>query len=385
MNLALVHDWIVTLGGSEKCLQAFHELWPEAPLYTLVYKQESACKLGFDPRDIHASFIQRLPRATKWYRNYLPFYPLAVEQFDLSGHQVILSSSHAAAKGVLARAGQLHICYCHTPIRYAWDLYHRYLQDHSLDKGLRSIVARLVLHYIRTWDTSTSPRVDYFIANSHYTARRIWRAYRREATVIFPPVDIDRFIQSPQKDDYFIFVSRLVPYKQADLVVAAFTEMNLPLLVVGDGPQLAKCRSLAGSHIYFLGYQPDAKVADLMGRARALVFAAEEDFGIVPVEAQACGTPVIAFGRGGVEDTVIPANDNNWDQATGILFSEQTVDSLIGAIRQFEQWEGNFRPGVLRHNAESFGKESFKEQVSRFVSRKWQQHGVKSEQEKGER
>ena len=308
MNLALVHDWVVTLGGSEKCLQAFHELWPEAPLYTLVYKQDSACQLGFDPRDIHASFIQRLPRATKWYRNYLPFYPLAVEQFDLSGHQVILSSSHAAAKGVLTRAGQLHICYCHTPIRYAWDLYHRYLHDNSLDKGWKSIIARLVLHYIRTWDTSTSPRVDYFIANSHYTARRIWRAYRREATVIFPPVDIDRFIQSPQKDDYFIFVSRLVPYKQADLVVAAFTEMGLPLLVVGDGPQLAKCRSLAGKNISFLGYQPDAKVADLMGRARALVFAAEEDFGIVPVEAQACGTPVIAFGRGGVEDTVIPAN-----------------------------------------------------------------------------
>lgn len=197
--------------------------------------------------------------------------------------------------------------------------------------------------------------------------------------MIFPPVDIERFIPSPIKDDYFIFVSRLVPYKHADLVVTAFTEMGLPLLVVGDGPQLERCRSLAGRNISFLGYQPDAKVADLMGRARALVFAAEEDFGIVPVEAQACGTPVIAFGKGGIEDTVIPADGGNWDQATGILFFEQTVDSLIKAIRQFERWEGNFQTSVLRHNAELFGKERFKMQVSDFVFEKWCQHFAKSE------
>jgi glycosyltransferase involved in cell wall biosynthesis len=372
MKVALVHDWVVTLGGAEKALQAFHELWPEAPLYTLVYDRESVCKLGFDPKDIRASFIQRLPGAVKWYRNYLPFYPLAIEQLDLSGHQVILSSSHAAAKGVLTRSDQLHICYCHTPIRYAWDLYHQYLHDHSLDRGLRSAIARMILHYIRTWDTSTAPRVDYFIANSHYTAHRIWRAYRRRATVIFPPVDVDKFIPSLKKDDYFIFVSRLVPYKHADLVVAAFTEMGIPLLVVGDGPQLEKCRSLAGRNISFLGYQPDAKVADLMGRARALVFAAEEDFGIVPVEAQASGTPVIAFGKGGIEDTVIPADGSNWEQVTGVFFFEQTTDAIIGAVKQFIEWEKKFNVDVLRQRAELFTEKRFKEQIYRYVSDKWE-------------
>ena len=372
MNIALVHDWVVTLGGSEKCLQAFHELWPEAPLHTLVYDQESICKLGFDLEDVYASFIQRLPKAIKWYRNYLPFYPLAIEQLDLSRYDVILSSSHSVAKGVLARADQLHICYCHTPIRYAWDLYHQYLNEHHLNKGLTSLLTRLILHYIRVWDASTSPRVDYFIANSHYTARRIWRSYRRQATVIFPPVNIEKFVPSPKKDDYFIFVSRLVPYKHADLVVAAFTEMGLPLIVVGDGPQLEKCRSIAGRNISFLGYQPDAKVADLMGRARALVFAAEEDFGIVPVEAQASGTPVIAFGKGGIEDTVIPADGSNWEQATGVFFFEQTTDAIIGAVKQFIEWEKNFNVDILRQRAELFKENRFKEQIYRYVSDKWE-------------
>jgi glycosyltransferase involved in cell wall biosynthesis len=372
MDLALVHDWIITLGGAEKCLKAFHDIWPEAPLYTLTYSGESIEALGIAPVDIHTSFLHRFPGITKWYRSYLPLYPLAIEQFDLSGYEMILSSSHAAAKGVLIRADQLHICYCHTPIRYAWDLYHQYLHDHSLDRGLRSAIARMILHYIRIWDTSTAPRVDYFIANSHYTARRIWRAYRRKATVIYPPVDINKFIARQKKDDYFIFVSRLVPYKHADLVIAAFTEMGLPLLVVGDGPQLERCRSLAGRNISFLGYQPDAKVADLMGRARALVFAAEEDFGIVPVEAQACGTPVIAYGRGGVVDTVIPADGSNWEQATGVFFFEQTTGAIIGAVKQFIEWEKNFNVDVLRQRAELFKEKRFKEQIHRYVLDKWE-------------
>jgi glycosyltransferase involved in cell wall biosynthesis len=298
---------------------------------------------------------------------------MAIEQLDLSDYEVILSSSHAAAKGVLTSANQLHICYCHTPIRYAWDLYHQYLHDHSLDRGLRSAIARMILHYIRIWDASTAPRVDYFIANSHYTAKRIWHTYRRRASVIYPPVRIDKFIPTSQKDDYFIFVSRLVPYKHADLVIAAFTEMGLPLLVVGDGPQLEKCRSLAGKNISFLGYQPDANVADLLGRARALVFAAEEDFGIVPVEAQACGTPVIAYGRGGIEDTVIPADGSNWEQASGIFFFKQTPDAIIGAVKQFIEWEKHYSMIVMRQRAELFKEERFKEQISSFVSAKWAQ------------
>jgi glycosyltransferase involved in cell wall biosynthesis len=222
------------------------------------------------------------------------------------------------------------------------------------------------------WDVSASSRVDYFIANSSYTARRIWRAYRRDADIIFPPVDVDRFVPAKNKDDYFIFVSRLVPYKHADLVVAAFTALGLPLLVVGDGPQLARCHSLAGKNVSFLGYQPDAKVADLMGRARALVFAAEEDFGIVPVEAQACGTPVIAFGRGGIEDTVVPADGSNWRQATGVFFFEQTMDAIVEAVKQFVGWENSFIVDILRQRAELFSEKRFREQIYSYVSDKWE-------------
>lgn len=370
MNLVLIHDWVVTIGGAERCLEVFHEIWPEAPLYTLVYREESVRRLGFEPGQVHASFLQRFPRAQTWYRKYLPFYPLAIEQFDLSGYDVILSSSHVAAKGVLVRSDQLHICYCHTPVRYAWDLTHRYLKENGLERGLKSFLARAILHYIRLWDTLTANRVDYFIANSRYTARRIWRAYRREAVVIHPPVDVERFRVSEKKDDFFLFVSRLVPYKKADLVVATFTKLGLPLVVVGEGPQFDECRRLAGKNVEFLGYQDDATVADLMSRARALVFAAEEDFGIVPVEAQACGTPVIAYGKGGVEDTVVPATGDNWEVATGLFFHEQSVEALEAAVKQFLAWEGRFRPEVLRRNAERFSRERFKREIEMFVNKK---------------
>ena len=373
MKLVLVHDWIIDLGGAEQCLRVFHNTWPEAPVYTLISNPESAVKMGFNIDQIHSSFLQRMPRAAKWHRHFLPLYPLAIEQFDLSPYDLILSSSHAAAKGVLAGSGQLHICYCHTPIRYAWDLYNQYLQEHHLQRGLKSALVRLVLHYIRMWDVAASSRVDHFIANSSYTARRIWRAYRREAEIIFPPVDVDRFAPTKNKDDFFIFVSRLVPYKRADLVVAAFTNLDLPLLVVGDGPQLERCRSLAGRNISFMGYQSDAKLAELMARARALVFAAEEDFGIVPVEAQACGTPVIAYGKGGVEDTVVPADGSNWKQATGVFFYEQTAEAIVAAVNQFIYWEKHFDMSVLRQHAELFKTEEFEKQICSFISAKWEQ------------
>jgi len=373
MNLALVHDWVITIGGAEHCLEVFHELWPEAPLYTLVYQEESVRRLGFHPGQVRASFLQRFPRAQRWYRKYLPFYPLAVESFDLSGYEVILSSSHAAAKGALVRSDQFHVCYCHTPVRYAWDLTYRYLKESGLDRGLKGLIARSILHYVRSWDTLTANRVDHFIANSHYTARRIWRAYRREATVIFPPVDVERFRVREKKEDFFLFVSRLVPYKKADLVVAAFTELGLPLCVIGDGPQFEACRKMVGQNVEFLGYQHDATVADLMGRARALIFAAEEDFGIVLVEAQACGTPVIAYGKGGVCETVVAADGVNWEEATGLFFHEQTVDALAAAVRQFLAWEGRFRCEVLRRNAERFGRERFKQEIGAFVTERWRE------------
>ncbi|MFA5383552.1 MAG: glycosyltransferase family 4 protein [Eubacteriales bacterium] len=368
MKTALVHDWLVTIGGSEKCLEIFHGLFPEAPLYTLVYNPESAQELGFDHSQVHTSFLQRFPKAQKWYRQYLPFYPLAVEQFDLKDYDLILSSSHAAAKGVLTRAGQTHICYCHTPMRYAWDLTHEYLRDHGLVRGIKGTAARFFLHYLRQWDSLTANRVDFFIANSQYTAKRIWRVYRRKADVIYPPVETN--CPSCKKEDFFLFVSRLVPYKRADLVVASFTELGLPLVVIGDGPQLNKCVQSARKNIEFLGYQENSVVKEMMSKARALVFAAEEDFGIVPVEAQACGTPVIAYGKGGVLETVIPAADQNWSKATGIFFPEQSVSSLTRAVQEFLKAEEKFNPKVLRERACLFSKERFVDQLKRFILEK---------------
>ncbi len=369
MKTALVHDWLVTIGGSEKCLEIFHGLFPEAPLYTLVYNPESAQGLGFDNNQVHASFLQHFPKSQKWYRQYLPLYPLAVEQFDLKDYDLILSSSHAAAKGVLTRAGQTHICYCHTPMRYAWDLTHEYLKDHGLDRGIKGTAARFFLHYLRQWDSLTANRVDFFIANSQYTARRIWRVYRREAAVIYPPVETN--CPSCKKEDFFLFVSRLVPYKHADLVVASFTELGLPLVVIGDGPQLKKCVQSAGKNIKFLGYQDNSVVKEMMSKARALVFAAEEDFGIVPVEAQACGTPVIAYGKGGVLETVVPVCGNNWSQATGVFFKDQSVSSLNEAVRSFLQIENKFKKETLKNNANLFNSESFKMQMNTFIKEKY--------------
>ncbi|HAG10163.1 MAG TPA: glycosyl transferase [Desulfotomaculum sp.] len=377
MKTALVHDWLVTIAGAEKCLKIFHGLFPEAPLYTLVYNPESAQELGFDHNRVHASFLQRFPRAQKWYRKYLPLYPLAFEQFDLKDYDLILSSSHAAAKGVLTRAGQMHICYCPTPMRYAWDLTHEYLKDHGLDRGVKGTAARFFLHYLRQWDSLTANRVDFFIANSQYTARRIWRVYRRKADVIYPPVETNWPVC--KKEDFFLFVSRLVPYKRADLVVTSFTELGLPLVVIGDGPQLKKCVQAAGENIRFLGYQENNIVKEMMSKARALVFAAEEDFGIVPVEAQACGTPVIAYGKGGVLETVVPACDNNWFQATGVFFREQSVSSLNEAIRSFLRIEDKFKLEALKNNADLFNSERFKTQINNFITEKYT--GKKEEQD----
>ena len=367
MSVAIVHEWMTTLGGSERCVEVFGEIWPDAPLYTLVADPATCRRLGFAPERVHTSFLQRLPRPTRWYRNYLPLYPLAVEQFDLTGHDTIVSSSHAAAKGVLTHAEQLHVSYCYSPIRYAWDLTHQYLREGGLTSGARSAMARAILHYIRNWDVATANRVDEFVAISHYIARRIRRVYRRDAAVIYPPVDVERFTAGASKEDYFLFVSRLVPYKRADLVVEVFAKLGLRLLVVGDGPHMDACRRVAGPSVEFLGFQGDEEVTRLMRGARALVFAAEEDFGIVPVEAQACGTPVIAYGVGGATETVVPLAHANFDAATGVYFERQDVESLTGAVREFVAAEGHFRTSVLRANAERFSRTRFRREFSDFV------------------
>ena len=291
--------------------------------------------------------------------------PLAVEQFDVRDYEIIISSSHATAHGVLIMPDQLHINYVHTPMRYAWHLYHQYLEESGLQKGLKGWNAKLFIHYMRLWDVSTSNRVDEYVANSNWTAQNIWRVYRRHATVIYPPVDVASFEICEKKENYYITISRLVPYKRVDMIIEAFKDLpDCKLMVVGNGPDLANLRSMAGENVEFLGFLPFNELKEVLGQARALVYAAVEDFGIVPLEAQACGTPVIAFGKGGVLETVI-------DGQTGLLFEEQTQESLVAAVERFEKSEIHLDPQVLRRHAERFSKKRFKHEITRFVELKW--------------
>lgn len=363
MKTAIIHDWLITLAGAEKVLEAIYEIY-SSPIFTLVADKKVLKNSTFKDAKIHTSFIQRFPKAKEKYRNYLLFFPLAIEQFDLSDYDLIISSSHAVAKGVITHSNQVHISYCYTPMRYAWDLYHLYLKESNLDKKvLRGFIAKIVLHYIRLWDYSASNRVDYFLTNSKYTARRIKRIYGREATVIYPPVEVEKFEVNTKKENFYLTVSRIVPYKKIDLIVNAFSYMkDRQLIVIGNGPDLKKIKDRATKNIEFLGKQPFEILKDYMQKAKALVFSAEEDFGIVPVEAQACGTPVIAFGKGGVRETVM-------ENKTGIFFYEQKVESLIEAIRIFEKIENKFDPYKLRKNAEPFNKNRFKREFKEFVDK----------------
>jgi len=363
-QVAFVHDWLTAYAGAEKVLEAAIELYPNAPIYTLVYEPINFKNSPIAEHPIYTSFIERLPMGRSKYRTYLPLMPLAIEQFDLSGYDIIISSSHAVAKGVLVRADQLHISYIHTPIRYAWDLQFQYLKDSGLERGLKSAIARLILHYLRIWDAISTNRVDVLVANSRYVARRIWKVYRRSAKVIYPPVDVERFTPRSQREDFYLTLSRFVPYKKVDLIVKAFTKLGLPLVVIGDGPDFEKVKRYAGPNIKLLGHQPDSVVKDYLERCKAFVFAADEDFGIAPVEAQAAGAPVIAYGKGGVTETVIPGE-------TGIFFPEQTVESLIEAVKQVESGKYTFDPERIRRNAERFSKSRFQHEFSELVDRAW--------------
>ena len=365
MKIAFVHDWLTTYAGAETVLEAALELFPGAPVYTLLYRPEAFQNTRISEHPVTTSFIERLPKSQTGYRNYLALMPLAVEQFDLGESEVVFSSSHAVAKGVLTRADQLHISYIHTPIRYAWDLYFQYLKTSNLERGLKSWLARLVLHYLRLWDAASAHRVDLYVANSRYVARRIAKVYRRKARVIYPPVDVDRFRPKIQREDCYLTVSRFVPYKRVDLIVQAFSELGRPLVVIGDGPERPKIERLAAPNVRLLGYQPDAVVKDYMERCKAFVFAAEEDFGITPVEAQAAGAPVIAYGKGGVVETVLPGR-------TGILFHEQTVPALKQAVKDFEAQKDRFSIEALRENALRFSKPRFQREVQELIDRAWQ-------------
>ncbi|MCS7299582.1 MAG: glycosyltransferase family 4 protein [Spirochaetia bacterium] len=365
MKFALVSDWIVSFAGSERVVKHIYSLYP-SDVFTLVANDETLQKVGIPSDRVVQSFISRLPFSKEKYRNYLPLFPIAIEQFDLSSYDVIISSSHAVAKGVLTKHYQLHVCYCHTPIRYAWDLYHQYLKEANLEKGLKSLIARVILHYIRLWDYSTANRVDYFISNSRYTARRIKKIYGRDAEVIYPPVDVESFRLREDKEEFYLVASRMVPYKMIPMVVETFSYLpDRKLVVIGDGPEFKKVKNIAKgkSNIEILGYQPNEVLIDYMQRAKAFIFAAEEDFGIMPVEAMACGTPVIAFGRGGTVETVV-------DGKTGVFFYEQTPSALKDAILKFEKIQDEIDPKFVRSNAEKFSESVFRSRIKEFIDDK---------------
>lgn len=364
-RVAIVHDWLPLYGGAERVLEQILILYPDADLYSIVdFIPKDKRKFLLD-KAVHTSFVQKMPGARKYYRNYLPLMPLAIEQFDLSRYELVISSSYAVAKGILTGPDQLHVCYCHSPIRYGWDLQSQYLEHVGARHRITVWAARVLLHYIRMWDLRTAHGVNSFIANSAFVARRIKKVYGREARVIYPPVDTASFTLNANKENFYVTASRMVSYKKIDLIVDAFTRMpDKELIVIGDGPDFKAIKAKAGPNVKLVGYQENADFVGYMQRARAFIFAAEEDFGIVPIEAQACGTPVIAYARGGVAETVVSGE-------TGIFFKEQTAACLQAAVRDFEHHRAGLHPERCRMNAERFSVARFRREFSAFLEREW--------------
>lgn len=368
MKVAIIQEWLVTVGGSDKVVKAILDVFPDADIYTLVAKKDVCDELGIPWEKVHTSFIQKMPLGTKKHRAYLPLFPFAIEQFDLRGYDVVISSSHCVAKGVLTKADQLHICYCHSPIRYCWDMYNEYLEESHLDKGFKSWLVRLMLHPIRQFDAIAGNRVDYYISNSDYVGQRIRKTYRRKATTIHPNIDISNFELCNDKKEYYLASSRLVAYKKIDTIIEAFNQMpDKKLVVIGGGPNLEAYRKLAKDNVTVMGYQPFDVLKDKMQHAKAFVFAADEDFGMIPIEAQSCGTPVIAYGHGGSLETVNGGK-------TGLFFNEQTPEAIVEAVNRFEAMGSQpFAPADCRQWAEGFSEERFKREIKEFVEEKYEE------------
>lgn len=368
MKIAIVHEWFVTYAGSERVVEQILNCFPSADIYSLIDFIPDAERGFLHNKPVTTSFLQKMPFIKTKHRHYLPLMPLAIEQFDLSAYDVVISSSHAVAKGILTGPDQLHICYCHSPIRYAWDMQHQYLQESGANRGLKSWIIRYLLHKIRIWDYRTAHGVDYFIANSQFIARRIKKIYGRDAVVINPPVDTEKFVPQLTKEEFYFTASRLVPYKKVSLIAEAFAQMpDKQLIIAGTGPEEDKVKQIVQNapNITYLGYIDDETLVSHMQRAKAFVFAAEEDFGIIPVEAQACGTPVIAFGKGGVLDSVIVDGEH----LTGTFFQQQTIDSLIAAIQNFEKQD--IKSADCLANAQKFSIAEFNKQFTKFVLTKY--------------
>jgi len=356
---AIIHEWFVNYAGSERVVESFTNIWSDADVFSIVdFLNDEQRKIILKGKKAKTSFIQKLPFAKKKHRNYLPLFPVAIEKLDLSEYDIIISSSHAVAKGIKKNARQLHITYCHSPMRYAWDQADHYLV------GAKGLIAKLFINYLRKWDLRSASNVDFFIVNSHHIAEKVKRIYNRDTEVIYPPVDVDKFGMSEHKEDYYLTVSRLVPYKRNDLIVEAFNAMpDKKLVVIGKGPELKKIKSIAKENIQVMGYQSSEVLKDYLQKAKAFVFAAEEDFGIIVVEAMACGTPVIAWNYAGTSESVV-------DGKTGILFDKQTKDSIISAVKKFEGSENIFDAKIIREHSKKFSRKKFEDNIRIFVDEK---------------
>lgn len=365
MRVALVHDWMTNFAGAERVLVALHEVFPEAPIYTSVYIPEEFPQL--EGADVRTSFLQKMPFAKNHHQAFPLLRTAAFEKFDLSGYDVVISSSHAEGKGVITKPETLHICYCYTPIRYYWSGYHHYLDNprYGLLNPIIKMAMPYLTNYLRLWDRCAADRVDSFVAISHYVARRIKKYYRRDAQVIYPPVDISWLKASSTIGDYFLLAGRLIPYKRADIAVEAFSKLGIPLKVVGTGSELQRLKDMARPNVEFLGRVSDSELGELYSRCLALIFPQEEDFGIVPLEAMASGRPVIAHRSGGALETIVEGR-------TGVFFDRQDADSLAGAVRGFNP--AAYDPQELRNHAASFETGVFKERICKLVNAAWHEY-----------
>ena len=371
LRIAIVHDWLTVYAGAERVLEQMLLCYPQADVFSLVDFLPQSQRSFLQGKKVNTSFIQHLPFAKSKYRAYLPLMPLAIEQLDVSAYDVILSSSHAVAKGVLTGPDQLHICMCYSPVRYAWDLQHQYLQESGLNRGIKGWIAKYLLHKIRLWDLRTANGVDQFIAISHFVARRIQKVYRRKSVVIYPPVATDDFAINEDKEAFYLTASRLVPYKKVELIVQAFAKMpSKQLIVIGAGPDFAKINKIASSNVTMMGYQSHEVLVEHLQKAKAFIFAAEEDFGIAPLEAQACGTPVIAYGKGGALETIRGAESQA--PRTGVFFDQQTVDSLCEAVDTFEKLSPGIASQDCRDQALTFAPEHFRKALVECVDKEIQ-------------
>jgi glycosyltransferase involved in cell wall biosynthesis len=361
MKLAVVHEWLNIYGGSERLLSSVLDLHPSAQVYALIHNKTNLIGTPLEGRSVKTSFLQKIPRVEHLYRGLLPLMPYAIESVNVQHYDVVLSISHAVAHGVKTNKDQIHISYVCTPMRYAWHLQNDYLHLHHLDKPILGTAARLTLNLLRRWDRESASRANHLLAISSWTAQKIKQAWGRESEVIYPPVEVTRFEPAQARDDFYLHVSRLVPYKMTAEIIHAFNELGLPLVIVGDGSEMNHLQKLAKNNIKLLGYQPDDVVADLMNRAKAFVYMAVEDFGIAMVEAQAAGCPIIAYGKGGAAEIV-------QDGETGILFQEQSSRSLIEAVLRFKKT--NFSSRASRENSLRFSSKRFQEEFQRYMESK---------------